>query len=465
MEGIIEAKQGPVLKLNQKALVEVKAKRFEKAVKLLLEARGLCKSRYDEFITLNNLASVYKKLGDLSKAAKCGLDCVEIMEDFNDYLMQGTVYLNLASILNELGKYEKSDEFLARALKVLHKCPEKGVNVLKSQIIAKSLKAHNLQKQEKTWLATKNYKEAWEQAKEVLGPGHDLTRKLRKSLKDLCLVEESQKSTRLVKSFTRTKASTRENERFNRKTPSCRPSRWDLLPSITGIESLRKKSAMSLTENKRENLIRPQFESLYTKKDFEQRQNRSRVKIENEKIEFLNKIVIDIENDLEKVKDLGIVNEKNEKKLVNVSKGIEKIRKNEENFHLRIRIAGKDEGLMKRVAEKELGGCRKVLVEGNRELQPVPVRSRVCFTQKFGLGVIFESRSEDLNEYAVMIQSFMKMVKERKRLLRAKRAVLDIQKNVRMFLVRSCFGKIKNAAVFIQAVFRGHRVRKLLKFL
>ena len=475
MEGIDEAKEGKVLKLNQKALGEAKNRKFEKAVRLLQEAKGLCSSRYDEFITLNNLASVFKKTGDLAKAAKYCLECVEIMDEFNDYLMQGTVYLNLASILNELGKYEKSEEFVARALKVLDKCPEKGINVIKSQIIAKSLKAHSMQKQDKTWQAIKGFKEAWEQAKEFLGTGHDLTRKLRKSLKDLCCIEEAQKSTRLVKSFTRTKASTREDRRPTRKTPSCRPSRWDLLPSIPGIESFRKKSAMSLTENKRENLIRPQFDSLYIKKDFEISKARSRVKIENEKIEGLNKMVQDVENDLGRVQDWVKDKARDQHKLGKASKGIEniaefkRIAKNEENFNLRTRIVdrsyGREEGLRKRAGGREVGGCRKVLEERNKELQPVPVRSKICFGQKVGLGVIFESRSEDLNDFAVVVQNFMKMAKEKRRFLRVKKAAGIIQRNVRMFLVKSCYGKIKNAAVFIQAVFRGHRVRKLLRFL
>jgi tetratricopeptide (TPR) repeat protein len=456
-----------IIKINQIALEEVKGFRFKKAIGLLHRAEELIMGREGllelSCITWNNLAMVYKKIGNLNLAMKYFYLCVKNSRGFKDSLSEATVYLNLASIHSELKQVDISTTFVTKALEISDSFTEKNLKAKMTQIIGNSIKASNLQIQSKHWLAVQEFKKTWEQSEDLLGTSHELTKNLKKKFETL-VQNDDQNHFKISKSLTKNHLSSKNY----RKTPSCRPVRLESLPKI----ETRKKSSMSFTEKQKTSDF--YSDSLYLNKDLLKISRKVKVQsFRKEKIENLNQLIEEVEKNLSNF-------QRNKEKTAEVSERFQKsskaastqvnILKNNENFSLRHRInranlvkTSENTGYERK--NRTSTQLTRVLKESNQsELIPVPIKRKIKLFREKGLGTIFESRSEDFHDVAIFIQTFWRMFHQKKKYLRTKKAAVTIQKNIRKFFVRRIFENILKAVIFIQSVFRGHRVRKLIKY-
>ena len=139
--------------------------------------------------------------------------------------------------------------------------------------------------------------------------------------------------------------------------------------------------------------------------------------------------------------------------------------RNEENIAAKMQEAE----IRAREAMKEVDKLKKAkeMLEVNekKEIMPIPSRTKVEFSKRKQLHTIYESRYEDQLEPVILIQSRIKAWLQRTRFIKIKKAAEIIQKHVRMMNTKSLYKHIISAAVFIQAVYRGHRTRNMHKVL
>ena len=107
----------------------------------------------------------------------------------------------------------------------------------------------------------------------------------------------------------------------------------------------------------------------------------------------------------------------------------------------------------------------KVEKEQEKDLMPIPSKSKIEFFKRKSLQTIYESRYEDKLEPLILIQSHIRSWLVRKKYIKIRKAAITLQSYIKMRTTKELYKHILQAAIFIQAMYRGHRVRKLYNFL
>ena len=440
-----------------------KTSSYDNAYLLLKEAEKLLNpnsgSAHNYIITMNNLASYYKKTGNLRKALIYLTKSLEKESELNDSMNLAATHLNISSLYSVLTCHELSINHCQLALTALKKCSESCPKVLKTQILANNTLGTQYQALSQQWEAAKTFKYAWELSKYNLGVSHPLTLQIEKNLKASCKRSESVSSVRISRN--NTKSTIKHN--YN-KTPSCDPRSRERLPNI--IESRRVSS-------KDQGLNWELYEIGQDK--FRPHIRRPVQGVDAEKIATLNNLIEEISQDQfkphfdrhaqrlnpEKFDNIqNIIEEIEGKKGKNIQKidGIKGILKTSRNC---VKVDEPKKGnYSKTLKVKEIQiknkvrECRKIEYQSlglniDKENKPVAVRTKVRFCRK--------NETKDASKVikcAIMIW----VLKERKR--ERMKAVIIIQKNIRCISTRRLYKRILNAVKFIQTYFRGYLVRK-----
>lgn len=87
--------------------------------------------------TYNELSSIYRLKGDLDKALKYSLLCIESMNTAKDSIKAATFYQDAAMIYNDLGNYDKGIEYFKKSFQKwrMEKLPEFGLYLCASYIV------------------------------------------------------------------------------------------------------------------------------------------------------------------------------------------------------------------------------------------------------------------------------------------------------------------------------------------
>lgn len=433
MEMFKDKTESMILKFNCRAMEKLKGCEFHEALAELKKAEKLLDSQncsaVDCIITMNNLASYYKKTGNFRKALFYLTQSLEKESEINDAMNLAATYLNISSIYSQLNNQELSINNCQLCLAALKQCPESCPKAIKTRILANNTLGLQYKSLNYQYESAKAFKSAWELSKSSLGLNHPLTLQIRKNFKASCNRSESVSAARISRNST--KNALRDSYK---KTPSCLPGCREKLPLII--------------ENRKQSVINSKGqETNWHVWEMSQKHSRHKFRkpvqgVDPEKILNLQNIIEEIEGkickNIQKTEEIkGILKtHRNSEKVEQWKKGdcskTVKIRE--------IRIKG------------EIKGLRNIEVSVEKENKPVAVKAKVqfCTDNK-------KSRAEDVVKNAVLM-----WVAKEKTLKREKAAVI-IQKNMKCLSTFKLFKKIVNAAKFIQAFYRGYLVRKSLR--
>ena len=502
-----------ILTLNKRAMEKLRSNVYSDAFSYLSEAEGLLQSvpASDQLwgITLNNLGCYFKKTGKFEEALSCLNQALDKERKASkDLINLAGTHLNISAIYSQLKVHETALSHAAKALKILQNCPDRNTNMWTTQVIAHHSAGLEYESLFRILEALHMYKKGWEIGKDKLGDHHALTLSLKRSMMKLSQVNYSSEviPSGRPSRITMRKPKTSSSRHMQRKVPMSVPPHkkresfpniYDNLPLKENLSSVnyaeKTKPRRNIThsaEKYRSTLMVPtpprrQIQTI-SKKKYETLKNiidelegnimDRDVSIDNplntDLVNFRNRIKCDelknssigVQVEMREVK-----NKKNERENLEKQVASRKVKKPSEKIEENIAVKMKEAENRAKEAMKEVDKLKKAreMLEVNekKELMPVPSKTKVEFFKRKHLHTIYESRYEDQLEPVILIQSHIKAWLQRTRFRKIKKAADVIQKCMRMLITKSLYKHIISAAVCIQAVYRGHRVRKLYKFL
>jgi tetratricopeptide (TPR) repeat protein len=432
-----------VLNYNKIAMDFLHEGSLDKALKHLISAEKMLKDQKIRKnsslwgITFNNLGCVYKKAENFKGALMYLKKALNTdIETGYDATNIASSHLNISAILSILGDHEKSLFHALSSLKVLKSSILKNRNYITSIVISYhsiGLESEHLRKFSD---AIEAYKTGWSIAEKHLGPDNKLTESLKMYYTKACNA-----STMPVLSRT-----SKKNNR-NRRTET-----REFLPRIT--DKSLNKNTFGTPGNKNFHRNPGDIQIRYSLYNPRPRKSLSPsyYKSKNDykaNLETINQLIgeLDNKNTKQKLNSLNFYN----KKFANHATVIQK--------HWRGFIARKKVKKMKK----------------NLKVRLIPSLNRINFEKtkrkslqsNILLRPIPEIKVESKIDGIILIQSWIRMLKQRKIYQTQRKAAIKIQKHIKSRYTRKLYKIIYQAIVFIQSVFRGFRVRKLFykKFL
>lgn len=499
-----------VLTLNKRAMEKLRSCEYQEAFRCLSEAENFLKSFAGNeqlwAITLNNLGCYYKRTGKLQEALSCLNQALDLeRKSGKDLVNLSGTHLNISAIYSQLNVHESALSHAIKALKVLKTCQDRNANMWTTQIIAHHSAGLEYEFLFRVLEAMNMYKKGWELGKEKLGENHALTLSLKKNLMKISQENQSAENFTIQRAsrVSTRKPKTSSSRYMNRKTPvSVPPSKqresfpniYDNLPmkeNLSGFYSTEKTKGYRHTahsiEKYRNTVLVPPKRQIQV--------------INKKKYDALREIVEELEANMPNQNGFteNFINFRNKIKPedaknmsvgvqaeFSVKKNLEKIsvempsigkknlsvkKKEKEKFSQKVQEAGlKAIEAMKEVerlktAKIQLEKKEKVEKESEKDLIPIPSKSKIEFFKRKSLQTIYESRYEDKLEPLILIQSHIRSWLARKHYKKIYKAVITLQSYIKMRTTKELYKHILQAAIFIQAMFRGHRVRKLYNFL
>ena len=437
---------GKVLQMNKQAMDLLHREDYQKSLKILKETEKILNDHgYPQGnelwgITYNNFGCIYKRVGNF-KAALFYLSKALEMEIKNSYdaTNLASTHLNISAILSSMGKHDNSLVHALAALKTLKSINVKSSNYIVSIVISYhsiGVENEHLRKYNEALAA---YRMGWEIAEKELGPEHKLTLTLRKSFtrgSSMPLIPTVKSGSNAASSIIGT--SSKNGTRYlNNKRKSHNCDNLPLLRSRNSQKTSYTDPKYTPVNRSSEEKVTRKVYYMNTRKSLSPVSNKASLSMVSD-MDTINKLIKELDGTMSKHVSRGRVNYKDlTPQIITIQRWWRWVSK---------RIKTRKQKSRLKVVKKPKQSNIKITQKDIKLLRPIP-----------------ETKYEKKIDAVVKIQSWAKMLIQKRKYQEKVRAAITIQKNYRRWMVRKIYNLILSAVIFIQSVYRGHRARKRYK--